>query len=123
MPMGLLQIAPEDIEQGQLGDCWLLAALACMGKRRGALRSVFATQCYNRYGKYQVWLWKDGRRHLVTVDDRIPVSAHGEPLFAKVVGENQMWVSAVRRAAETPQSPDGTPRAAETPQSPDGTPR
>ena len=40
--------APEDIEQGQLGDCWLISAMSLLALRdaegRGGLENVFVTR-------------------------------------------------------------------------------
>jgi hypothetical protein len=41
------KIEPADIGQGQLGDCWLMTALACLSEFPGAIQSIFETVEYN----------------------------------------------------------------------------
>ena len=36
-------VEPGDVCQGQLGDCWLLSAIACLAEHRGAVQRVFLT--------------------------------------------------------------------------------
>ena len=40
-------VEPADIGQGQLGDCWLMTALACLSEFPGAIQSIFETEEYN----------------------------------------------------------------------------
>eukprot|EP00434_Breviolum_minutum_P008989 symbB.v1.2.007918.t1/scaffold495.1/size259991/2 len=55
------EIDSRDICQGQLGDCWLLAAIACLAEHDGALQAVFRTKEVNPRGKYVLRLY-DGAK-------------------------------------------------------------
>jgi len=67
-------IEPGDVMQGALGDCWLLAASACMAEFPGSLEQLFVTKKISKEGKYVMRLWdlntKDWTN--VTVSDMIP---------------------------------------------------
>lgn len=68
------EIDSRDICQGQLGDCWLLAAIACLAEHDGALQAVFRTKEVNPRGKYVLRLY-DGAKEkweIITIDDHIP---------------------------------------------------
>jgi Calpain family cysteine protease. len=67
-------VEPADVAQGQLGNCWLLAALATLADHKGAIESCFISKQMNPRGKYRVQLFdpvEDGFE-VITVDDYIP---------------------------------------------------
>ena len=45
---------PSDIEQGSLGDCWLLSAMALIAERPDILEQIVLTKHYSDIGVYQV---------------------------------------------------------------------
>jgi calpain-15 len=97
-----------------LGDCWLLAAIACLSEHRGAVQQCFRTHEVNPRGRYRLRLF-DGRPKVdgwvdVTVDDFIPCDkrahARGEirPVFSGLAGEegrykgHDLWVIILEKA-------------------------
>jgi hypothetical protein len=74
-------IKPEDIAQGQLGNCWLMASLACLAEFDGSIMQCFETRQYNPRGRYVVRLYdglqKTWRR--IVVDDLFPTVNGGTP--------------------------------------------
>ncbi|GIL81853.1 hypothetical protein Vretimale_1434 [Volvox reticuliferus] len=93
------RIEPSDICQGQLGDCWLMSALACLANQDGAVQQIFVTKEYNAYGKYKVRLYDAPKEAWVTiaVDDWIPCGSNGLPIFAKPNGD-EAWVLLLEKA-------------------------
>eukprot|EP00927_Polykrikos_kofoidii_P043043 TRINITY_DN37090_c0_g1_i1.p1 TRINITY_DN37090_c0_g1~~TRINITY_DN37090_c0_g1_i1.p1 ORF type:complete len:533 (+),score=82.12 TRINITY_DN37090_c0_g1_i1:158-1600(+) len=67
-------IDSRDICQGALGDCWLLAGMACLAEHRGAIASLFMTKETNPRGKYSVRLYDGVKEEWVRIvlDDFIP---------------------------------------------------
>ena len=93
-------ISPEDVAQGQLGNCWLIAAMACLAEHPGLLRRVFETKRATANGKYVMKLFDGQERKWkhVTVDENIPiVKRDASLLFASPQG-TEMWVIMLEKA-------------------------
>eukprot|EP00040_Diaphanoeca_grandis_P008886 m.46740 g.46740 ORF g.46740 m.46740 type:complete len:520 (-) comp20323_c0_seq1:437-1996(-) len=102
VPAGLFcgKVEPQDINQGEIGDCWLMTALACASEYRGSIHNLFVTKESSHRGKYVVRLY-DGYKQTwkrITVDDMIPCHIKsGKPLFAQP-HEREMWVLILEKA-------------------------
>jgi len=99
-------IDSRDICQGALGNCWLLAAMACLVEHRGAIHSIFQTKERNPRGKYRVRLY-DGQKKRwqnITIDDSIPCDAAAykkngtcKPKFSQPNG-NELYAMLLEKA-------------------------
>lgn len=105
-------IEPSDMKQGSVGDCWLVAALACLANYPRDVESLFesATAAATPDGKYVVRLhdaW--GRVCRVTVDEFVPTIPTGPhrriedyeylrhvPMFSRPNGE--IWPLLIEKA-------------------------
>ena len=69
------KIEPNDIGQGQLGDCWLLTAFVCLAESPGAIQSVFLTNEFNPRGRYVIKLFNGYTQshEELEIDDYVPV--------------------------------------------------
>jgi len=93
-------IEPSDVCQGALGNCFLLAAVACLCEFDGAIEQLFIDKQSNPRGKYRLWLYdvQATRWRRIVVDDRVPTSAStGKPLFSQPAG-NEVWVLLLEKA-------------------------
>eukprot|EP00928_Gymnodinium_smaydae_P016817 TRINITY_DN16367_c0_g1_i1.p1 TRINITY_DN16367_c0_g1~~TRINITY_DN16367_c0_g1_i1.p1 ORF type:complete len:749 (+),score=208.04 TRINITY_DN16367_c0_g1_i1:95-2341(+) len=113
--MNLFQgkIEPNDVRQGALGDCWLLASMSALAEHEGAIRYVFCTKELDPLGRYVVRLFDpaDGHWKYVTVDDHVPCKrdpyaedgvARGKDgmpiaLYARP-HENEVWAMILEKA-------------------------
>ena len=91
------KIEPDDIKQGQLGDCWFMCALASLAEMPNLVDRLFITQRYNEEGLYRLKICKNGEWIEVTVDDYFPCSVEGGPLFSRSNG-NELWVLLLEKA-------------------------
>uniref|UniRef100_A0A7E4UTJ3 Calpain catalytic domain-containing protein n=1 Tax=Panagrellus redivivus TaxID=6233 RepID=A0A7E4UTJ3_PANRE len=89
---------PTDIEQGLLGNCWLLSALAVIAERTEILERIVLTKTYNHHGVYKIRLCVDGLWQTVLVDDFFPCHKRSKSMVFAVGRNNQLWVSLIEKA-------------------------
>lgn len=65
-------IAPNDILQGNLGDCYFLSSISAISENPHRIERLFLTKNYNKEGMYSIGLCIDGIFTEVIVDDLIP---------------------------------------------------
>jgi len=86
-------IDPCDIQQGTLGDCWLLSSFAAMCEFPTEVRSIVSPNTIAKDGKYTVKLMDFSQNKVVPVevDDRIPMGQGGLPRFVKFSKDDEIW--------------------------------
>ncbi|KHJ84662.1 calpain family cysteine protease, partial [Oesophagostomum dentatum] len=87
-----------DIEQGVLGDCWLLSAMALIAERPDVLERILLTKEYSHFGVYQVRLCIDGQWKIVLVDDFFPCRIETRSIAFADGRKNQLWVPLIEKA-------------------------
>jgi hypothetical protein len=94
------EIEPSDLCQGAVGDCWLVAAMACASEFPDMVRHMFLTKEYNPRGIYKVRIFDPLEKKwvVVIVDDRIPCpKGTKKPRFMKPNG-NELWAIILEKA-------------------------
>jgi len=72
------------IDQGSLGDCWLLAAMGALTEWPDRIKKIFNFQeTYPDNGQLSVYLWTYGKQHRVQIDDRLPGKGYGSDFSLK----------------------------------------
>ena len=105
-------VAPGDVRQGILGDCYYLGALSVVSTHQDMLFNIFPDieqdlvikgnavdgtpeleQEANVEGLYAVRFWREGQWKIIIVDDMIPCNATGRPCFAQLPEHGcEIWV-------------------------------
>ncbi len=93
------EIDPDDIKQGQIGDCYLMSVLAALSQRPDLIKNIFKTQTVNPDGYYELFFYEKGKKKVIFVDDNLIVSRNyfGDFEFAKPNGE-ELWVMLIEKA-------------------------
>jgi hypothetical protein len=97
------KIEPNDIGQGSLGDCWLLAALAAVAERNDhIIQGAFLTTTMSDCGHYKIKLYDvfNGapQWRIFTIDDCIPVKKDTfQPSYTQPHGK-EIWVLLLEKA-------------------------
>ncbi|CAE7460886.1 CAPN2 [Symbiodinium natans] len=87
-----------DIQQGNLGDCYFLSAVAAVSQSDVLVaRLLPGSQTINQEGIYAVRFWQDGAWRIVVVDDQLPCRGKDQPIFA-AARNGDFWVAVVEKA-------------------------
>lgn len=96
-------IVPNDLDQGQIGNCWMIAAAASVLNVPEYLkRNIPDNQNFdkgNYAGIFHFRFWLNGEWVDVVVDDKIPVNQNNQIIFCKnLVDKNEMFGPLLEKA-------------------------
>lgn len=95
------EIRADNFVQGDLGNCWLLAAMACLTDYPGHIMELFSPREYSSEGRYEVRLYdicKQGWCSVV-IDDRIPCNkGTHSPRFCAMNNGGGFWPLLLEKA-------------------------
>ncbi|CAH8491617.1 unnamed protein product [Heterobilharzia americana] len=91
-----------ELRQGELGDCWVVAALAAIASQPSLLSRTIPTGQSFRVewyaGIFAFRFWRFGRWEEVYIDDRLPVRPGGQPLFVHSGRLTEFWPTLLEKA-------------------------
>ena len=97
--------SPNDIDQGQLGDCWLLCAIAAVAEFPQKIEDMFvhpisekAAKEEQAIGAYRVIINKHGWWQIVVLDDFFPTVGSRQCFAHTVETPGELWVSLIEKA-------------------------
>lgn len=91
-------IDPDDVNQGNLGNCYFLATLSAIAEREKRIIERFLTYKVNSAGIYLVTIFVNGTLTPIIIDDWFPVR-YGRPVFCRPNdGQNEIWAMLLEKA-------------------------
>jgi hypothetical protein len=95
-------VQPDDIVQGELGDCYFLAALACLAEHPEMVLDLIVEE-HASLGLFGGKFFKEGAWTVVVVDDRFPCrrdkhTGEVRPLFSHDREGDEIWVMVLEKA-------------------------
>ena len=88
---------PRDIQQGFLGDCWLMTALALITERPQMLEHILLTKTINPEGVFVVRICHNGIWKTVLLDGYFPCTAENRLVYAQAI-RRQLFGPLVEKA-------------------------
>ncbi|CAF3070054.1 unnamed protein product [Rotaria sp. Silwood2] len=88
---------PSDIQQGALGNCWLIAALALISEQPRLLEHILLTKKYNNEGVYLVRICHNGLWKTIIIDDFFPCTKHKYLVFTQAK-HRQLYAPLIEKA-------------------------
>ena len=92
-----------DINQGMLGDCWFLAAVASLTQEEKLINRVLCLDenvdfgSSNYCGALKFNIWQDGHWTEVIIDDRLP-TYRNKLVFMHSKEKNEFWSALLEKA-------------------------
>jgi calpain-15 len=85
------EITPEDIRQGYIGNCWIMAAISAVAEVESRIDDLFLTKYLSPNGIYGMQLYSLGVPFTQIVDDYLPIWDDYQPVFANVGFDGSVW--------------------------------
>ena len=92
------KIDPDDIYQGSLGDCYLLAAISSIANAPHRIKRLFLIKNYNKNGVYIVALCINGIWQEIIMDDYFVCDKNTKKPSFNYNKNNELWVMLLEKA-------------------------
>ncbi|XP_060538733.1 calpain-5 [Pantherophis guttatus] len=99
-------ISSHDLHQGQVGNCWFVAACSALASREALWQKVIpdwkeqewsSEKPQNYAGIFHFQFWRFGRWIDVVIDDRLP-TLHNQLIYCHSNSKNELWCALVEKA-------------------------
>jgi Calpain family cysteine protease len=92
-----LTVDRDDIDQGSVGDCYMVSVAASLAEYPERVKKLFMQQEYVKEGIFGLRLHVRGKPTYLTIDDRLPYTSSA-PLFASKGSGGSWWMPILEKA-------------------------
>jgi len=96
-PVVVQNIGPNDIDQGELGDCWILSSMTALAEHPTRFEKLLVTKHINECGVFQVRLCVAGNWQTITLDEYLPCHPQGGPKYTSCTSA-ELYISLLEKA-------------------------
>ncbi|CAF0817246.1 unnamed protein product [Adineta ricciae] len=89
--------SPADIQQGILGNCWLMAALSLIAEQSHIIEQIVLTKMINEEGAYLIRICYNGVWKIILVDDYFPCTVHNQLAYSQA-SRHQIYIPLIEKA-------------------------
>ncbi len=86
------------LKQGMLADRWILNAISMIIMHPCMVKELYASTYQEDVGRFNVRIFEGGGWRSIFVDDRIPCSPMGQPLFSMSSDPYECWILILEKA-------------------------
>ena len=86
-------VSVEDITQGEIGNCWVMAAISALAENPDRVRDIFISTGYEPAGIYAMNMHMLGIPRTMIVDDLMPLTPDGSTLFGGLGKDGSYWAA------------------------------
>lgn len=93
-------VAPTDLDQGSLGDCWLISAIAVVAEYPDAIQSIIQPASLALDGQYTVTLYSHESKapKEIVIDDRLPTTTEDSCAMVQMSHDGEIWPCILEKA-------------------------
>lgn len=90
-------IGSNDITQGNVNDCFILAPIQAMAERKSRIDNIVLNDDYPAEGLIAVKLFVKGKPQIITIDDQLPFSGNS-PMYAQRSTDGDFWMPFIEKS-------------------------
>ena len=84
-------VIPNDIAQGDLGNCWIINSFSALAEYPDRIHNIFHNTEKSEDGYYALNMYAIGVPYTIIIDDYLPFRQNGDHLFANVGYDQALW--------------------------------
>ena len=91
-------ITPSDMNQGYIGNCWVIAAVSALAEVPGRIDRIIENEVISQDGIYALNMYLLGVPFTMIVDDKMPMNQHGNTFFGGLGKDGSVWGAVIEKA-------------------------